>query len=512
MSNYYYIHLGDFKIKVAVIGSGIGGLTVASLLAKENFTVDLYEQNSKCGGKMFCYTNDDGLIWDTGPTLISLPNEIRNTFSYLQVSSPEMCSIHTGCRVLFSDGSDWILPNGKEKLIKYFTDNKICKFNEFEKLMETSEKFFDFAEKYIFDDDPPKILNLGFNSLKLGILFRNPKISLMPYSKLVDKYISNSNLREFLYHFSSYVGMNPDLAQAGIISIAHVELNSEVVFPKGGVYSIARCLIGAADKLNIRIFTNSEVVNATPILNEINMHAWNLTISKNSLINNEVYDLVVSNCDPYVSSETWLNNNKIKNNFENNIKSNKMRASESQFVILFDWENHVPISHHLKIFPKSWRKSFIDVCEKLEIPEDPCIYLVWPHATDSSVSPRILFISAMAPNNLSGITWSEEFSQNYAEKILNICRKRLKLSFEGKIFKIVTPFELEKRAKSYKGGIYSATYSKFNPTGFHFSGLTEFQNLYFVGAGVHPGAGVSMVMKSARRIAQHIIQKFKYRI
>ncbi len=115
----------------------------------------------------------------------------------------------------------------------------------------------------------------------------------------------------------------------------------------------------------------------------------------------------------------------------------------------------------------------------------------------------------MAPNNLSGIYWDKDFTQSYAEKILGICRKRLNLPFRGKVFKTITPQELEDRAHSFKGGIYSACLKKFNPLTFHSSGLTKYKNLFFVGAGVHPGAGVTMVIKSAKRIAEHIIESFK---
>ena len=117
----------------------------------------------------------------------------------------------------------------------------------------------------------------------------------------------------------------------------------------------------------------------------------------------------------------------------------------------------------------------------------------------------------MAPNTLAHVKWDENFINKYSEKILNICRARLGLKLKGKIFKVITPNELEVRANSLNGGIYSATCSSFQPMNFHFSGLTDIQNLYFVGAGVHPGAGVTMVMKSARRIADHILKKFASR-
>ena len=70
-------------MKIAVVGSGVAGLSVAALLGKEGFEVEVYESSPQVGGKMYQYTNEDSLSWDTGPTLISLPNEIYHLFEKL---------------------------------------------------------------------------------------------------------------------------------------------------------------------------------------------------------------------------------------------------------------------------------------------------------------------------------------------------------------------------------------------------------------------------------------------
>ena len=486
-------------------------MSIASLLSKEGFKIDVFESAETYGGKMFRYTNEDGISWDTGPTLISLPNEIYQIFKILKKNPPELIPLLTGCRLLFSDQTDWSLPIGLNQLVSFYQkiDQNISR--QFEEVMKISSSIYEFAEDHIFHVDPPSYFQLGLKSLSSGLFLKYPKITLTPYSKVVDSLITNSNLREFFYHFASYVGMNPDEAQGGILSVAHVELNSEIVFPKGGVYNIAEHLYKAALDYNAKFHFNSKVISVK--LNENFKHGSNLklTFEKEHKINECIYDIIISNSDPYVASKTWLEIPSIKKIFNSKLEKKQFRPSESQFVILFDLEDEIDLDHHIKIFPESWRKSFIEVCEKNQIPNDPCVYLVWPHATDKSVSSRVLFISAMAPNTLAEVKWDDNFINKYSEKILNICRTRLSMKLKGKIFKVITPNELEVRANSLNGGIYSATCSSFQPMNFHFSGLTDTQNLYFVGAGVHPGAGVTMVMKSARRIADHILKKFANR-
>ncbi|WGL61549.1 FAD-dependent oxidoreductase [Pigmentibacter sp. JX0631] len=491
------------------MGAGVSGLTVANLLVKQGFNVEIFESAERCGGKMFQYKNADGICWDTGPTLISLPQELNNLFLDLNISDIELLKLQTGSQLNFSDGTNWELPVGLDSIKNYFAKYSNKLRQEISDALEISSAIFDFAEKNIFYKDPPNVISLGFKSFASGLILKHPKLTLTPYRKVVDTLISDLNMREFFYHFSSYVGMNPDEAQGGILSIAHVELVSPVVFPKGGVYQIASILEQEALKNKVKIHLNSLILSAQ--LKNINnpLEGWNIEIKKDDKTHLAHYDIVISNSDPFTAAFTWLNKTDIAKNYLDKISKNMYRPSESQFVILFDLYDDIELHHHVKIFPESWRESFIQVCEYNQLPSDPCIYLVWPHATDKSISPRVLFISAMAPNNLSGINWSNDFSLKYAEQILEICRKRLKYAFKGKIFKMVSPQELEDRANSFKGGIYSACLKKFNPLAFHESGSTKYKNLYFVGAGIHPGAGVTMVIKSAKRIAQHISKNFK---
>ena len=388
---------------------------------------------------MFRYTNDEGMSWDTGPTLISLPEEINLIFKSIKKPAPILIPLESGCRLLFKDNTDWSLPLGIKNLVSYFNkiDPKVSKQSD--EAMKISSAIYEFAEKHIFHEDPPSSLMLGFKSVTSGLLLKYPKITLTPYAKVIDNLISNNNLREFFYHFSSYVGMNPNEAQGGILSIAHVELNSEIVFPKSGVFSIAEHLHKAAVDYNVKFNFNSEVLKLNLLNTENSRLGFELTFKNKGSIQRANYDIVISNCDPFVAAKKWLDIPSIRDFFNSKLLKEYYRPSESQFVILFDWYDSVPIDHHVKIFPESWRESFIHVCENIKIPEDPCVYLVWPHATDKSISPRVLFISAMAPNTLSNIDWNEGFSNQYAEKILKICRDRLNLNFNGKIFKLISP-------------------------------------------------------------------------
>ena len=66
--------------KICVIGGGLGGLSAAIRLANKGFEVDLFEQNEIVGGKAG-EINYNGFRFDTGPSLLTMPEVLVNLFN-----------------------------------------------------------------------------------------------------------------------------------------------------------------------------------------------------------------------------------------------------------------------------------------------------------------------------------------------------------------------------------------------------------------------------------------------
>ena len=81
-------------MKIAVIGSGIGGLAAAIRLAHKGHEVCVFEKNSQSGGKI-SELRHSGYRFDTGPSLFTLPELVdelfelcgENSAKYLQIIS-----------------------------------------------------------------------------------------------------------------------------------------------------------------------------------------------------------------------------------------------------------------------------------------------------------------------------------------------------------------------------------------------------------------------------------------
>ena len=66
--------------RIAVVGSGFGGLTVAIRLQTAGFDTVLFEARDKPGGRAYVY-EQDGFVFDGGPTVITAPNLFDELFA-----------------------------------------------------------------------------------------------------------------------------------------------------------------------------------------------------------------------------------------------------------------------------------------------------------------------------------------------------------------------------------------------------------------------------------------------
>ena len=68
------------KRRVAVIGSGFGGLAVAIRLQAAGCKTVIFEKRDRPGGRAYVY-HDHGFTFDAGPTVITAPDCLRELFS-----------------------------------------------------------------------------------------------------------------------------------------------------------------------------------------------------------------------------------------------------------------------------------------------------------------------------------------------------------------------------------------------------------------------------------------------
>ena len=144
-----------------------------------------------------------------------------------------------------------------------------------------------------------------------------------------------------------------------------------------------------------------------------------------------------------------------------------------------------------------------DIFKNKILADDFSLYLHRPTATDESMAPKgcdSFYVLSPVPNLKKPIDWNS-YGKTYEKKILialentilpDLC-KNIKVCFH------MTPNDFQNDYNSLYGSGFSVSPIFRQSAWFRFHNKSEdFKNLYFVGAGCHPGAGVPGVMSSAK--------------
>ena len=135
--------------------------------------------------------------------------------------------------------------------------------------------------------------------------------------------------------------------------------------------------------------------------------------------------------------------------------------------------------------------------------EDFSLYLHRPTATDTQMAPKgcdCFYVLSPVPNLLSKINWKKE-AESYKYKIIKALEETImpNLSKLLEVSFYMTPNDFEKDYLSLNGTGFSISPIFTQSAWFRFHNKSEdFKNLFFVGAGSHPGAGVPGVVSSAK--------------
>ena len=479
--------------KIIVIGSGFGGLAAALRMRAKGFDVTLVEKHPDLGGRARVFKKDK-FIYDGGPTVITAPylfDELFTLFNKKISDYVKIVPLDLWYRFVFNDGETFDY-NGDDQAM----EEQVKKFSS--KDYSGYKKLVNFTEK-IFDKGFTDLSDRPFNNLVFMLKQVPALLKLKSYKSvysLVSKYISNEKLRRVFSMHPLLVGGNPFSTTSIYTLILFLEKKWGIHYSMGGTGSVVNALEKLMKEENIKIIKNAEV---TEILTE-NKNVKAIKINNSSIIN---CDYIICNSDP---PNVYKNLIKSKNNYNFLFKQKMKRMDYSMGLFVYYFgskKKYDDVAHHTIYFGKSYEKHLDKIFEKKVLSDDISYYLHRPSATDQSMAPNgqdAFYVLVPVPNNLSRINWANE-----GDKFKNLVLDRMDKSVLPGIKQNVvsdfylTPDYFEKDLATLHGSGFSIQ-PKFSQSAyFRFHNQSEiFKNLYFVGAGTHPGAGMPGVLSSAK--------------
>jgi phytoene desaturase len=150
-----------------------------------------------------------------------------------------------------------------------------------------------------------------------------------------------------------------------------------------------------------------------------------------------------------------------------------------------------------------------DIFTKKHLAGDFSLYLHMPTITDPSLAPEgceSFYVLSPVPHLGSGIDWTTA-ARPYRDRIMQFLEDNYLPDLQANIIAehYIDPLHFQNTLNSYLGSAFSVEPILTQSAWFRpHNRSEEFDNLYFVGAGTHPGAGLPGVLSSAK-IADNLI-------
>ncbi len=468
--------------RVAVIGSGFGGLAAAIRLASAGAQVTVFEARDLPGGRAYVY-KDGGYTFDAGPTVITAPHCIEELFALSGRNIGdyvEMLPVTPFYRLHWTaDGTSFDYDGNLRAQIEAKSPSDL---GGYERFASYARNVFEAGYRDLAHTPFPRFSDMVKVAPKLMRLRADRSV----YST-VAKYVKDKHVREALSFHSLLVGGNPFETSSIYTLIHHLEREWGVWFPRGGTGALVNALAKLLTELGGELRLNSPVDKIR------------VDVDGKHTIGNEVFDLVVSNADVHHTYARLYGDDRTA------AKLRKMDWSMSLFVLYFGTKQSYAdrIAHHTVVFGPRYRELLDDIFHGDELAEDFSLYLHAPHVTDPQMAPAghgAFYVLAPVPHlGNADLDWPS-ISRAYGDRILKALEPLLPdLRANITVRRDFTPFDFRDQLGAYQGSAFSVAPTLTQSAYFRPHNKDKrIPNLYLVGAGTHPGAGVPGVINGAK--------------
>ena len=484
------------KPKAIVIGAGIAGIASAIRLSVKGYEVDVFEANSKPGGKL-TEIKINGFRFDAGPSLFTMPQYVDELFK-LAGKNPEdyfgYLKLKEICRYFYEDGLRLNANADLNKFAKEIEEKTDSTAKEVERYLNKSKTIYEVTHRVFLERSLHKIKSyLHWDTLKS--IFRFGQIdAFRTQAKANRSFFKDDRIAQLFNRYATYNGSDPYQAPATLNIIPHFEYQYGAFLPTNGMYSIVTALVNLAKELGIRFHYNQkveEIIYSNKPKPEV----------QGVKVNDKTYkaNVVVSNLD------IWFT---YKNLLKNIAQPKKLLNQErSSSALIFYWGmdgNYSDMGLHNIFFAEDYQKEFNAIWKEKTISSDPTVYvnISCKHIRrDAPTDSENWFVMINVPAN-NGQNWDvliKEARTNIIQKISRILNRNIEKDIICE--QILDPGSIENKTGSYQGALYgNSSNNQFSAFLRHPNFSSKVKNLYFCGGSVHPGGGIPLALLSAKII------------
>ncbi|MCX7721649.1 MAG: phytoene desaturase family protein [Verrucomicrobiae bacterium] len=478
--------------RVIVIGAGPGGLAAAMLLSKAGCEVTVIEKQPRVGGRTSSIEGD-GFRFDVGPTFFLYPQVLAEIYAevgrdlYREVP---MKRLDPQYRLIFGSGGELICSPDIARMEAELARLSPTDAPAFRRFMEYNRAKFAKLAPCL---QMPYLSWLDLFNLRMAAVVPYLKPWKSLHAELAE-FFRDPRLQLAFTFQSKYIGMSPFKCPSLFSILSFLEYEYGIWHPIGGCNALTANMARVAAELGATIHLSEPVQE---ILFE-NRRAVGVRTPQGEYR----ADAVVLNAD-FAYAMTTLVPNRLRRKWTDETIARKW-FSCSTFMLYLGIEGRCDELQHHNIYITADYKRNLDEIENLHVlSDDPSFYVQNACRTDDTLAPpghstlyMLIPVSHMHPN----IDWARERGR-YRQVALRQLGKLGLRDIEKRIRfeRIVTPADWESRASIYKGATFNLAHNLGQMLHLRpHNRFEEFDRMYLVGGGTHPGSGLPVIFESAR--------------
>jgi phytoene desaturase len=428
---------------------------------------------------------DAGYTFDTGPSLITMPNLIEELFAVAGTSLGDHLRLHAldpfyricweGERRTFLFSGD---PDAMREQIGLFDQGDAERYDDFlaasrriyeQALLVAGERSFLRLSDFLAF--VPKMVRLG---------------ALRSVSAFVGRFFHEPHVQQAFDFHPLFIGGAPFRVPAVYATLAYLQIAGGVWYAEGGVYALVDALArlvetGGTLRLDCRvtdILHDGERVSGVQTEDGERIEA----------------DYIVSNAD-VVTTQRMLGR-----------RTRAPRLTMSCYLLYLGTNRAFPqLHHHTLLVGRNYRRFIQDVTSDGRVPNNLSLYVHAPSRTERAMAApggEAISVLLPVPNLAHADDWSR-LEPVLAERVLDLLESDAGLGLRGLRDAIVvrhswTPLDFRDRFGAVAGNAFGPEPTLFQSAYFRQPNRDRrLGGLYYVGAGTHPGAGIPGVLMTA---------------
>jgi len=486
---------------VVIIGAGFGGLSLGIRLQARGYAVTLVEKQDQPGGHA-ARLEVQGYRFDMGPSLITAPELIEELFQLAGRSLNEyltLVPLDPYYRIYFWDGSSLDYTGDSDRMRAQLAQLSPGEEKAYDRFMAHAQAFY----KAVIEDGLgarpfgwKELWTFLPTALRLGAL-------RSAYS-LAARYFRDERLRFTFSFHPLFIGGDPFWAPAVYQMIPYLEKVGGVWYAQGGMHAVAQALARLFQELGGTLLLSTEaqqIVARNGQAVAVRTQAGEISA-----------DIVVSNAD-YLHTVTQLYPKPYR---VGRLRERMVQYSMSAFLLYLGLKRTYPdrLPHHTIALGPRYRGLVKDIFRRKVLASDFSLYLHAPTRTEPAMAPpggESLYVLSPVPNLQAKVNWETE-KYSYAERILTFLEEKVgleELKQQIVVQQFYTPLDFAQQRNCTYGAAWGPEPLLWQTAVLRPANRScRLPNVFLVGAGTHPGAGVPGVLLSAQATEKAITEAY----